>query len=155
LSWQQPEAQLAELHEHPPLTQKSPELQGRLEPQVQPPSGAQVSALLAHWKQLEPLTPHSAAVTAVTQAPASLQQPVQEVGSQLQVPPWQTYPVPHAVPPPQEQLPAVQPSAFAPQSTQAAPFTPQAAPVPGDTQVLSDWQQPPSQLDALQAHSPP
>jgi len=155
LSWQQPELQLVELQEHPPLTQKSPELQGRLEPQVQPPSGAQVSVLLAHWKQLEPLTPHWVAVTAVTQEPASLQQPVQELGSQIQVPPWQTYPTPQAMPPPQEQLPTVHPSASAPQPTQAAPLTPQAALVPGEMQVLSDWQQPPSQLEPLQMHWPP
>ena len=52
LFWQQPEVQLVALHEQEPLTQASPELHGALDPQVQPPSEAQVSASLPHWKQL-------------------------------------------------------------------------------------------------------
>ena len=90
LFWQQPEGQLVAPHAQAPLTQASPELHGALDPQVQPPSEAQVSDSLPHWKQLDPPTPHWVASTFVMHAPASLQQPVQLLGSQTQVPPWQT-----------------------------------------------------------------
>jgi len=88
------------------------------------------------------------------QAPASLQQPEQLLGSQMQLPLSQAYPASQAAPAPQLQLPLVQPSAFEPQAVHAAPFAPQASTEPGDTQVLSVWQQPPSQLEASQTHSP-
>ena len=78
--------QLAEVQAQAPLAQTSPAAQGGFEPQLQPPSGSQVSLLLAQAKQLSPLTPHSPAFTAVTHTPPSLQQPVQVLGSQMQSP---------------------------------------------------------------------
>jgi hypothetical protein len=49
----------------------------------------------------------------------------------------------------------VHPSAFEPQGLQASPLSPQAVVDPGAMQVLSGWQQPPSQLEALHTHWPP
>jgi hypothetical protein len=83
------------------------------------------------------------------QAPLPSQQPpAQEVASQAQAPFAQCWPAEQAAAPPQEQAPAVQPSAtLGSQVMHALPAAPQAAMVVGSTQPLAPQQ--PAQLLAL------
>ncbi len=83
------------------------------------------------------------------------QQPVgQDAASQMHLPPEHTWPLPHAAPPPQVQLPLVeQPSPVVPQLAHVAPFVPHAI-ADGVVHVVPE-QQPVGQDAESQTHFPP
>ena len=126
---QQPVGQLAALHTHAPPTQRCPAPQAAEAPHWQAPP-AQLSAEAAlQAAQVAPARPHWAAVGLRHWSAA--QHPLRQlVESHTQAPPLQRWPEPQAGPPPQVQVPAVQPSvAVVTHEAQTAPPMPQAVSV--------------------------
>jgi hypothetical protein len=151
---QQPVGQLAALHTHAPPTQRCPAPHAAEVPHWQAPL-VQLSAEAAlHEEHVAPAMPHWAAVGLTHWSP--LQHPLRQlVASQMHAPPLQRWPGPQAAPPPQVQVPAVQPSvAVVRQEAHTSP------PMPHWVSV-SVWQtpskqQPLRQLAAVQpVHVPP
>jgi hypothetical protein len=121
---QQPVGQLAALHTHAPPTQRWPAPHAAELPHMQAPP-AQLSAEAGlQAVQVAPSMPHCAAVGLTHWSP--LQQPLaQLVGSQTHAPPLQRWPAAQAAPPPQVQVPLVQPSvALVRQDAHTAPPMP-------------------------------
>jgi hypothetical protein len=135
LLWQQPPGQLVALHTQEPPTQASPVPQAAFVPHLQvPPEHVSVLAAL-HTLHDPPPVPQVEVAFALQTLPE--QQPfAQEVASQTHAPPTHRCPLVHAAPPPQEQPPAVQPSAMVVlQLEQPLPLAPQEV-TPGASQVV-------------------
>jgi hypothetical protein len=98
----------------------------------------QVLLLPLQTAQAAPAFPHAAAVVPVWHLPVMSQQPVEHVDElQMQVPPWHFCPAWQAGPPPQLQVPLVQPSAnCAVHAMHALPPPPQLPAVVCVTQVV-------------------
>jgi hypothetical protein len=163
---EQPSAVMPQLlHVAPPVPQAAAEGMVQVVPEQQPPG--QLAALqplhapmlqvwpVGHIVQLPPAAPH-----ALGSVPGWHVLPWQhpfghDVASQAHVPPEQTCPLAHAVPPPHVQAPlAEQPSAVEPQLTHAAPAAPHAlVAVPGRHAL--PWQHPVGHDAGSQTHLPP
>ena len=95
------------------------------------------------------MTPQVATFPGETQVLSGSQQPPSQLDAlQRHWPAWHVWPVMHPASPPQVHEPSWQPSPSSPQEKQAVPEMPHEV-LASAMQVLP-WQQPPSQLDALQ-----
>ena len=152
LFWQQPFGQERPLQRQLPLRQAWPTGQIGPLPQAQPPLVQRFARLpqLVHWP---PPPPHAPEVTGCTHWPFWQQPYAQEIESQMQRPLAQRWPVAQTAPPPQEQAPFTQLSAYGEaQVVQAPPPRPQF-----ETWLMLQvvpLQQPFGQLVASQTHWP-
>lgn len=126
LPLQHPEGQDDESHTHVPLEHRWPGAHAAPLPHRQAPP-VQAFAVAVQPTQVAPLVPQSAVVGGETQV-LPLQHPEgQLVESQMQLPLEHRWPGPHALPPPQRQLPPEHESAVGPQLVHVVPLAPHAA----------------------------